>query len=228
VSFVTSFFFFFLFWFFEAGFLCVALSCNLLYRPGWPRTQKSTCLCLPSAGIKGVRHQSWLSLLSFNLLFKSSFFFFFFQDRVSLYSSGCLGTHFVDQAGLELRNLPASASRVLGLKACATMPGLKVHSYSMCQYSIPVYGHITFYFMAKLCFVCSWFGGHCFFHSFLAVISNAALSIVHRFLSLVVKYFHMCICLYLYLFKVYIHIYHSLYFQIHWAFYWVFSSLLIG
>jgi hypothetical protein len=46
-----------------------------------------------------------------------------FQDRVSLYSPGCPGNHFVDQAGLELRNLPASASRVLGLKACATTPG---------------------------------------------------------------------------------------------------------
>jgi hypothetical protein len=44
------------------------------------------------------------------------------QDRVSLYSPGCPGTHFVDQAGLELRNPPASASRVLGLKACATTP----------------------------------------------------------------------------------------------------------
>jgi hypothetical protein len=33
-----------------------------------------------------------------------------FQDRVSLYSSGCPGTHSVDQAGLELRNPPASAS----------------------------------------------------------------------------------------------------------------------
>jgi hypothetical protein len=43
-----------------------------------------------------------------------------FRDRVSLYSPGCPGTHFVDQAGLELRNPPASASRVLGLKACAT------------------------------------------------------------------------------------------------------------
>jgi hypothetical protein len=43
-----------------------------------------------------------------------------FRDRVSLYSPGCPGTHFVDQAGLELRNLPASASQVLGLKACAT------------------------------------------------------------------------------------------------------------
>jgi hypothetical protein len=42
----------------------------------------------------------------------------FFRDRVSLYSPGCLGTHFVDQAGLELRNPPASASQVLGLKVC--------------------------------------------------------------------------------------------------------------
>ncbi|GAB1296462.1 Inositol polyphosphate 5-phosphatase K [Apodemus speciosus] len=38
---------------------------------------------------------------------------------VSLCSPGCPGTHSVDQAGLELRNSPASASRVLGLKACA-------------------------------------------------------------------------------------------------------------
>jgi hypothetical protein len=29
-------------------------------------------------------------------------------------------THFVDQASLELRNPPASASQVLGLQACAT------------------------------------------------------------------------------------------------------------
>jgi hypothetical protein len=50
-------------------------------------------------------------------------FFFFFRDRVFLFSPGCPGTHSVDQAGLELRNSPASASQVLGLKVCATMPG---------------------------------------------------------------------------------------------------------
>jgi hypothetical protein len=44
---------------------------------------------------------------------------FVFRDRVSLCSPGCPGTHSVDQ-GLKLRNLPASASQVLGLKACAT------------------------------------------------------------------------------------------------------------
>jgi hypothetical protein len=35
--------------------------------------------------------------------------FCFFQDKVSLCSPSCPGTHFVDQAGLELRNLPISA-----------------------------------------------------------------------------------------------------------------------
>jgi hypothetical protein len=38
------------------------LSWNLLCRPGWPRTQKSACLCLPSARIKGVRHHTRLVL----------------------------------------------------------------------------------------------------------------------------------------------------------------------
>jgi hypothetical protein len=49
-----------------------------------------------------------------------------FRDRVSLCSPGCPGTHSVDQAGLELRNPPTSASQVLGLKVCATtaQPGL--------------------------------------------------------------------------------------------------------
>jgi hypothetical protein len=59
-------------------------------------------------------------------VFLQLFFFvcLFFRDRVSLCSPGCPGTHFVDQAGLKLRNSPASASRVLGLKACATTPGI--------------------------------------------------------------------------------------------------------
>jgi hypothetical protein len=55
------------------------------------------------------------------------FVFVFFQDRVSLYSPGCAGTHFVDQIGLELRNPPASASQVLGLKACATTAQLRLN-----------------------------------------------------------------------------------------------------
>jgi hypothetical protein len=44
----------------------------------------------------------------------STFLMLFFPppgDRVSLCSPGCPGTHSVDQAGLELRNPPASASQ---------------------------------------------------------------------------------------------------------------------
>jgi hypothetical protein len=57
----------------------------------------------------------WFGLVWFGLVF---------PDRVSLCSPGCPGTHSVDQAGLKLRNPPASASQVLGLKARTTMPGM--------------------------------------------------------------------------------------------------------
>ena len=52
------------------------------------------------------------------------FVWFVFWDRVSLCSPGCPGTHSVDQAGLELRNQPASASRVLEFKVCISTAGL--------------------------------------------------------------------------------------------------------
>jgi hypothetical protein len=38
-------------------------------------------------------------------------------------SPGCPGTHSIDQASLELRNPPASASQILELKVCATTSG---------------------------------------------------------------------------------------------------------
>ena len=44
------------------------------------------------------------------LYFICLFVCLFFQDRVSLYSPGCPGNHSVDQAGLELRDPPASVS----------------------------------------------------------------------------------------------------------------------
>jgi hypothetical protein len=61
-----------------------------------------------------------------------SLVFGFFRDRVSLCSPGCPGTHSVDQAGLKLRNPPASASLVPGLKVCATTPGLACLSLWLC------------------------------------------------------------------------------------------------
>jgi hypothetical protein len=80
--------------------------------------------------------------------FLGFFWFLVFRDRVSLYSPGCPGTHFVDQAGLELRNLPASTSRVLGLKACATMPGPYVNLYVPQEYSTEpaLYSQNTYFY----------------------------------------------------------------------------------
>jgi hypothetical protein len=84
----------------------------------------------------------WLRPHSFVFVFLLvsllSFFFFFlvFRDRVSLCSPGCPGTYFVDQADLELRNPPASASRVLGLKACATRPLLVSLNLRPCPHSL--------------------------------------------------------------------------------------------
>jgi hypothetical protein len=71
----SLFFFFFFFGFFETGFLCVALAVlelSSLCRPGWPRTQKFACLCLPSAGIKGMRHHARLQSFFLNRVFHSS------------------------------------------------------------------------------------------------------------------------------------------------------------
>jgi hypothetical protein len=62
-----------------------------------------------------------------------------FRDRVSLYSPGCPGTHFVDQAGFKLRNLPASASQVLELKACTTTAQLFCFVFENRSYYITLY-----------------------------------------------------------------------------------------
>ena len=74
-------------------------------------SHKASCVPGYDVGIIGHPQMSSLSL------------FLVFRDRVSLCSPGCPGTHFVDQAALELRNPPAPTSQVLGLKACTTTPG---------------------------------------------------------------------------------------------------------
>ena len=56
-------------------------------------------------------------------------FFGFSKTEVLYIAPGCPGPHSVDQAGLELRNWPASASQVLGLKACITPAQLVGKSY---------------------------------------------------------------------------------------------------
>jgi hypothetical protein len=100
----------------------------------------------------------WSEILIHNDIHIYIYYFFVvvfvFQDRVSLCSSGYPGTHSVDQAGLELRNLPASASQVLGLKACATTAQLyityiymhiSIIYYIICIYYI--YVHVYIYYI---------------------------------------------------------------------------------
>jgi hypothetical protein len=87
--------------------------------------QRSRLAC--QAWCQGPLHaESPFRLLNFCL-------FVFFRDRVSPCSPGCPGTHFVDQAGLTLRNLPASASQVLGLKACTTTAQLWIFIFKWCS-----------------------------------------------------------------------------------------------
>jgi hypothetical protein len=80
-------------------------------------------VCLFLAGV------GWVWLFCFVLF---CFVLFCFPRQVSLCSPGCPGTHFVDQAGLELRSPPASAFQVLGLKTWATTAWLHA-SYSYSQ-----------------------------------------------------------------------------------------------
>jgi hypothetical protein len=81
-------------------------------------------------------------------------FCFVFQDRVSLCSPGYPGTHSVAQAGLELRNPPASASQVLGLKVCGTTARLRFMCYDIHKQSI--FENTLFFFLCLvlycLCF----------------------------------------------------------------------------
>jgi hypothetical protein len=55
-------------------------------------------------------------------LFVCLFVCLFIGDRISLCSPGCPDPHSVDEAGLKLRDPPASASLLLGLKVWATIP----------------------------------------------------------------------------------------------------------
>ena len=74
----------------------------------------------------------------------SNLVWFGFSRQVSLCSLSCPGTPSVDQADLSLRALPASASRVLELKACANITQLTPISILMAaergKISLPAHG----------------------------------------------------------------------------------------
>ena len=60
-----------------------------------------------------------------------------FQSRVSLDSPVYLRTHSVDHASLESRNLPASASQVLGFKSLDTIIEAMEHSQKETNHGCP-------------------------------------------------------------------------------------------
>jgi hypothetical protein len=97
-------------------FLHLYIFCGFIYAFGKTGSNeiKTVTGCLASSLFFVFVFCFWFVWLVFFLFFC---FFFFFRDRVFLCSPGCSGNHSVDQAGLELRDLPASASQVLGLKA---------------------------------------------------------------------------------------------------------------
>jgi hypothetical protein len=72
---------------------------SLLRTPGWTACEVGIPVGSDSLKSCNTARRSWgLSLASLFYLF----ILLLFSDRVSLYSSGCPGTHSVDQAGLEL------------------------------------------------------------------------------------------------------------------------------
>ena len=72
--------------------------------------------------IRWVTLTQYIHKLDFIYLF-IYLFILGFRDRVSLCSAGFPGTLSVDQADLELRELPVSASWMLELKVYATISG---------------------------------------------------------------------------------------------------------
>jgi hypothetical protein len=81
---------------------------------------------------QGSAANSWVLRICLNLDMGAFIYLFIYylililQGRISLCSLGCPGTPSVDQAGLELRDLPASASQGLGLKACTATTSLYI------------------------------------------------------------------------------------------------------
>ena len=81
-------------------------------------------------------------------------FCFSIQDRVSLCCFGCPGTHFVDQAGLKLRNPPASASRVLELKACDNTQARLFVFFFFVFFLFFLEKHFLFLYLFVVFFIC--------------------------------------------------------------------------
>lgn len=122
--------------FFKCLYGCVCFSHIWMCIHGWCPWKSE--VGVGSFGIKGNRHvwtTTWVlgtslgpqsedqMLLSASLVSPSGFLVFVwlvFRDTFSLCSPSCPRTYFVDQGGLEIKDLLTSASWTLGLKVCTT------------------------------------------------------------------------------------------------------------
>ena len=101
-----------------------SLRCNNTFKKENHKTKRkgniALCCCISVLCVLCVCFVFCFCLFVCFLICVYGLIFGFFRDRNSLYAPGCPGTHSVDHAGLVLRNLPTSASQVLGLKLCTT------------------------------------------------------------------------------------------------------------
>jgi hypothetical protein len=145
--------------------------------------------CNPARVTSAINHWANFPVLAFDCLgfvclfvcFSRSscfwFWFLVFRDRVSLYSPGCPGTHSVDQAGLELRNPPASVSWVLGLKECATTPG---HPVFLITLTLAIFLYLFFVLFSLFSFLYFLFCFVFFNTEFVCVTALAVLELICR------------------------------------------------
>ena len=125
ISYISFFLFYSFFLFFSDRVPLYSPSClgtHSVCRPGWPQTQKFSCICLPSAGITGMCHHC----LAFIIVLHSGFFLCVCMcvcvvvvvvvwDKISLFNSlGCLGTSSIDQADLKLTEISSPNSAIIG------------------------------------------------------------------------------------------------------------------
>ena len=116
----------------------------LSFHPEVPRTEQ--VIRLGNKHFHTVSHlPSHLPLLQLLL--------FFLQDSFSLCSSSRPGTHSLDQAGLKFRDLPASASQVLGLKACATSASSFLIHHSPMTLMMLLYAFTFSNYSSSVCFL---------------------------------------------------------------------------
>ena len=105
--------------------------CNCLGRKTMPTFTRQVLHCFPCGKWQIENSQTYEVYQNLIFCLFGFLFFPFFKTGFLCVGWGWPGTHSVDQSGLELRNPPASASQVLGIKVCATTAWPAVNSFKL-------------------------------------------------------------------------------------------------